>query len=54
MVIGDVRPELNPGERLCGTCFGRADKAVSEAEMVPSDVSSSTEFMTSDPDDSDS
>ena len=41
VVIGDERPDLCPGERLCGTCFGRADKAVSEAEAVPSDESSS-------------
>ena len=54
VVVGDVRPELCTGERLCGTCFGRADKIVSEAEMVPSDESSSTELMTSDPDESDS
>ena len=43
------------GEKLCGSCFGARDKAVSEAaseaeEVVVSDESSSSELLTSDPD----
>ena len=57
VVVGEVRPELKPGERLCGTCFGRKDKDFTEgemAEMVPSSDSSSTDLMSSDPDGSES
>ena len=54
VVIGGERPELVPGERLCGTCFGQRDKTVTEAEMVPSSESSSTDLVSSDPDKSDS
>ena len=55
VVIGDQRPELKAGERLCGSCFGAKDKAASEAaseeeEVVVSDESSSSEFLSSDPD----
>lgn len=37
--------------KLCGTCFGSKDKAFSESEEVPSSESSSSELVTSDPDD---
>lgn len=55
VVIGDQRPELKAGERLCGSCFGAKDKAASEAaseeeEVVVSDESSSSDFLSSDPD----
>lgn len=55
VVLGNVRPELKMGEKLCGTCFGARDKAVSEAASEPEDVvvsdeSSSSELLTSDPD----
>ena len=56
VVIGNERPELKVGERLCGSCFGSRDKAASEAaaseeDQVVSDESSSTDMLTSDPDD---
>ena len=51
VVIGDTRPALIEGEKLCGTCFGSKEKAFSESEEVPSSESSSSELMTSDPDD---
>ena len=51
VVIGDARPVLIEGEKLCGTCFGSKDKAFSENEEVPSSESSSSELVTSDPDD---
>ena len=55
VVIGDQRPELKAGERLCGSCFGAKDKAASqpaseEEEVVVSDESSSSDFLSSDPD----
>ena len=50
VVIGDTRPELEGGERACGTCFGAKDKVVSEAEQIPSSESSSSDFVSSDPD----
>ncbi len=53
VVIGDDRPTLIQGEKLCGSCFRKEDKAVSEseAEMVPSSESSSSDLLSSDPDD---
>ena len=51
VVIGDTRPALIEGEKLCGTCFGSNEKAFSESEEVPSSESSSSELMTPDPDD---
>ena len=56
VVIGNQRPELKAGERLCGSCFGARDKAASEAaaseeeDQVVSDESSSTDMLSSDPD----
>ena len=56
VVIGDQRPELKLGERLCGSCFSSRDKAASEAaaseeeDQVVSDESSSTDMLSSDPD----
>ena len=56
VVIGDQRPDLKAGERLCGSCFGAKDKAASEAaaseeeDQVVSDESSSTDMLSSDPD----
>ena len=52
VVIGDIRPTLIEGEKLCGTCFGKEDKrfSESEAEVVPSSESSSSDLLSSDPD----
>ena len=55
VIVGNQRPELKVGEKLCGSCFGARDKAVSEAaseaeDVVVSDESSSSELLTSDPD----
>ena len=56
VVIGNQRPELKIGERLCGSCFSSRDKAASEAaaseeeDQVVSDESSSTDMLSSDPD----
>ena len=55
VVIGESRPELVAGERLCCTCFGARDKAWSEIEEDEfSSASSSSELVSSDPDKSDS
>ena len=61
LVVGDVRPTLEVGERLCTSCFGRKDKLVAEAvssAVAESDgqsvssVSSSTSLESQDSDDS--
>ena len=54
VVVGDIRPTLIEGEKLCGTCFGKEDKMVSENEAVPSSESSSSDLLSSDPDEEDS
>ena len=38
LVVGDSRPSLEAGERLCTSCFGKQQKAFAEAEA--SDVQS--------------
>ena len=50
VILGDTRPELVKGERACGTCFGARDKAMSEVEEIPSSESSSSDLLSSDPD----
>ena len=55
VVIGENRPELVAGERLCGSCFGARDKAASECEEEEvSSISSSSDLLSSDPDQTDS
>ena len=61
LIVGDVRPTLEAGERLCTSCFGRKDKLVAEAVSSAvgesdgqsvSSVSSSTSLESQDSDDS--
>ena len=59
LVVGDVRPILEPGERLCVSCFGRRDQAASEIGVVVgsdsdsgSSISSSTSLGSTDSEDS--
>jgi len=55
VVIGENRPELVAGERLCGSWFGAKDKAASECEEEEvSSISSSSDLLSSDPDQTDS
>ncbi len=58
LVVGDIRPTLEQGEKLCASCFGRQQKKVfseataSEPESdLASSVSSSTDLDSSDSDD---
>ena len=39
LVVGDNRPVLEAGERLCSSCFGRKDKLVAEAASEAAQVS---------------
>ena len=53
VVVGDVRPQLAEGERLCAVCFNSKEKAAVESgaeEEGMSSGSSSSELMSSDPD----
>ena len=53
VVVGDVRPQLAEGERLCAVCFNPREKAAVESgaeEEAMSSGSSSSELMSSDPD----
>ena len=34
LVVGDERPQLEVGERLCASCFGKADKAAAEKRQL--------------------
>ena len=61
LVVGDDRPQLEAGERLCTSCFGKRDKLVAEAVSVAaehsdgqsvSSVSSSTSLGSQSSDDS--
>ncbi len=61
LVVGDDRPLLEAGERLCTSCFGKKDKLVAEAVSVAaedsdgqsvSSVSSSTSLGSQSSDDS--
>ena len=54
LVVGDSRPSLEAGERLCTTCFGKQQKAFAEAEasevqsVSASSMSSSTSVGSTD------
>ena len=44
LVVGNFRPTLEPGEKACGTCFGRRDKDVQGADLSQTSDSSSSEL----------
>ncbi len=47
LVVGDERPQLEVGEKLCASCFGRADKTAAEAVSSDLDVESASDSSSS-------
>ena len=58
LVVGESRPQLQPGEKLCSSCFGKQQKVFAEAEVAEprspsvSSASSSTSLEGTDSEDS--
>ena len=47
LVVGNHRPVLDSGEKLCTSCFGKGDKLVAEATALASDLDSPSSVSSS-------